>query len=209
MRLAIVTAVVLALPASADAAAKTWSITVCGAAPDSRRVAVDEAVAFWNATLASVGASLTLGPIHGLDMRVSEDVLTKISEGVLVHDRTPRLPREFDAIPGDVIIALSDAELISVGIPPSGSPSTSSGRGRRGLVVVRKGDIPPLSLPNVARNVLAHELGHVLGLPHRSDPALLMCGRPAPCRPAVFQTPDMRFFPLTDSEKRDLAKRFR
>jgi predicted Zn-dependent protease len=32
-----------------------------------------------------------------------------------------------------------------------------------------------MSLPNVPRNVIAHELGHAIGLPHNSDPALLMC----------------------------------
>ena len=80
------------------------------------------------------------------------------------------------------------------------------GRGHKGIAIIRRPDVPPLSLPNVARNVIAHELGHVLGLPHTSDPALLMCGRPAPCRPAVFQSETKVFFPLTDSERRLLAQ---
>src|SRR5262245_55849530 len=113
---AIAIAFALAISAPASAAAKQWSITVCGPGPDARRVAVDEAVAFWNETLASTGASLTLGPVRGVDTRVPDELLTKISEGVLERDRTPRLPREFDAIPGDIVIALSTAELISVGI---------------------------------------------------------------------------------------------
>ena len=77
------------------------------------------------------------------------------------------------------------------------------------MVILRRADVEPLSLPNVARNVVAHELGHVLGLPHGSDPTLLMCGRPAPCRPALFQSEKQSFFPLTDGERKTLAKRFR
>lgn len=46
----------------------------------------------------------------------------------------------------------------------------------------------PLTLANVARNVIAHELGHAIGLGHNNDAAKLMCGRPAPCRPDVFRS---------------------
>src|SRR5207247_2486153 len=110
-------------------------------------------------------------------------------------------PADITKAAGDVVIALSGADLISVGISPA--------QGRKGLAIIRRPDIPPLSLPNVARNVIAHELGHVLGLPHNSDPALLMCGRPAECRPALFRSDTNLFFPLTESERRTLANRFR
>ncbi len=62
-----------------------------------------------------------------------------------------------------------------------------------------------MNLPNVARNVIAHELGHAIGLGHNSDPAKLMCGRPAPCRPNLFRCDEARVFPLTDDEKRQLS----
>ena len=35
---------------------------------------------------------------------------------------------------------------------------------RKGLVGLRRTDFPPLSLPNISLNVVAYELGHVLGL---------------------------------------------
>jgi hypothetical protein len=79
----------------------------------------------------------------------------------------------------------------------------------RAVVVLRPGDGPPLSLPNVARNVAAHELRHVLGLNHNTDPATLMCGRPAPCRPALFHSDTTVFFPLTPTEKSQIARRWR
>jgi hypothetical protein len=190
------------LPRHTGAAARSWSITVCGPASDPRRLAVAEAVEFWNDQLAGASAKLSLGPIASSDRVIPDDLLSRISDGVLNAGRGGRLPREFETLGGDVIVVLSGADLISVGIPPAGG-------GRPGLVILRRGDVPPLSFPNVARNVVAHELGHVLGLPHGSDPTMLMCGRPAPCRPALFRSETKSFFPLTEAERGSLAKRYR
>ena len=59
---------------------------------------------------------------------------------------------------------------------------------------------------NVGRNVIAHELGHAIGLGHNDDPANLMCGRPASCRPDAFRSNVERYFPLMEEEKQFLLK---
>jgi hypothetical protein len=66
----------------------------------------------------------------------------------------------------------------------------------------------PLTLPDVARNVIAHELGHAIGLSHNADPTRLMCGRPAPCRPDLFASDHPTYFPLTEAEKAELQQMY-
>jgi hypothetical protein len=97
---------------------------------------------------------------------------------------------------GKIVVVLSDEEFIShVKRLP---------RGQGAVAMIRNDRGPPMSRPNVARNVIAHELGHAIGLGHNSDPALLMCGRPASCRPGLFASPTPRYFPLSGEERSKL-----
>jgi Matrixin len=178
-----------------------WSITVLGDSTDPRFIAVREAAGFWNEELAKLGVPLRLGVPNPSHHRLPELLLRDISATVIARRRARR-PAELDTIPGDVVVALSrSGDMTSVGIGPERL-------GGRGLVILRPGHLLPLSAPNVARNVAAHELGHVLGLRHNTEPGTLMCMPPAPCRPMSYRADTARFFPLTATEQRRLRRRW-
>jgi|SRR5262245_259513 len=94
---------------------------------------------------------------------------------------------------GAIVVVLSDGELVS--------HVRRLGGGQGAVAMIRNTDSPPTSLPNVKRNVIAHELGHAIGIGHNSDPAMLMCGRPAPCRPGLFASQTPRYFPLSAGDR--------
>jgi Matrixin len=136
--------------------------------------------------------TLRLGPIARLVQPVPDAALIQLSAWIGNLDAQP-IPSELAELSGDIIIALSAADFIAFGMRWSSA--------KKGLVALKRADVFPLSLPNVPRNLAAHELGHVLGLRHNSDPATLMCGRRAPCRPDLFRSDTKRFFPLTPEDR--------
>jgi hypothetical protein len=196
----LVLLVALAFPSALSADSRSLSVTVLGRPGDSRIAVVQEAVTFWNRQLAEAGVNIRLGPVTVVDEVLSSASLSRRSQHV-ISGRGTDVPDRVDKMPGDVVVALSDTDIASFGIPWT--------RENKGFVALRRADIPPLSLPNVARNAIAHELGHALGLEHNGDPTTLMCGRPASCRPDAFESDTDRFFPLTDANERDLRRIWR
>ena len=177
-------------------------VTILGTPADPRMAPVREAIGHWNSELLRLGRHVQLDSGTIRNDTVPDDILRRASGEVMfgTGPATGRLRASLSGVPGDIIIALSETNLISFGVPWRA--------GSRGVVGIRRSDILPLSLPNTVRNVVAHELGHVLGLTHNFDATTLMCGRPALCRPATFASDSVHFFPLTRSDERWLRARW-
>ena len=177
-------------------------VTILGKASDQRVAPAREAIGHWNSEFVRLGRHVQLDSGTVRDKVVSDDILRAASGEAMLGfgPATSRLRASLSNVPGDIIIALSDTDLISFSVPWSA--------GAKGVVGIRRADIMPLSLPNTVRNVVAHELGHTLGLSHNTDSTTLMCGRPASCRPAAFASDSAHFFPLTAEDEQWIRKRW-
>lgn len=179
---------------------KVPPVAVAARADDPRVQLSREGVDFWNRTLGEIGTPFRLGPVTHASVAIPEQYLAAVSATMMDRGAMPPVPESVRQMPADIIIALSDGDFVSF--------SARLHSVGKELIGIRTDRTPPLSLPNVARNVIAHELGHAIGLGHNSDPTKLMCGRPAPCRPADFASSVERFFPLTEGERDALLRMY-
>jgi hypothetical protein len=174
------------------------TITVLSAAGDQRLPLVRDAVSFWNRMFVELGSGFRLGPVETGAAKIPPGAMSTLSAAVLSGAHKPPMPDWMPGTAGEIVVALSDEEFVSFTLR---WPADASA-----LVAIKNARNYPLILPNVARNVIAHEMGHAIGLGHNSDPTMLMCGRPASCRPASFQSATEHYFPLADDEKALLLK---
>lgn len=176
------------------------SITVLVQGDDSRVTLVRQAVVFWNQTFAELGSPFRLGAVSTVNGAIPAAELADAAPKVLKRNWSAKLPVEVSRWRGNIIVALSQGRFVSF--------AARWPRQNQALVAMRNVHAFPLTLPNVARNVIAHEFGHAIGLGHNSDPSMLMCGRPAPCRPGLFASKVAHYFPLTPDEKAELKRMY-
>ena len=162
-----------------------------------------DAIAFWNDVMADLG----------LDVRLVEELhiaspVTRALENYArsISQRAGRLrggPGEPDA-PAEItdfgvqaVLLLSRQDLMSFAWPLPRYP---------GHFVAIEEDRTAMAVnPNIARNIIAHEIGHTLGLRHNRDPTTLMCG---PCRTHELAVDRPEYMRLTERDHRRLIERY-
>ena len=170
---------------------------------DIRLAMTFDAITFWNDEAERLG----------LDLRLVGEVIiaSPITRRLETYARTisqragrlrsgpgePDAPAEVAAVEADVVLLLSRQDLMSFAWP---IPK------RHGyFIAIEADELAMAQNLNIARNIIAHEIGHSLGLVHNRDPTSLMCG---PCRTAGLDRDQPEYMRLTDGDRRRLVARY-
>ena len=182
-------------------------VIVAPDAGDERVTETREAVEYWNRTLANLRIEVRFREadvVVASENRALENYARQISQR---GGRVPRgpaglqPPSELTDLQADVVVLLSRQPLMPFAWPlPSVAGSTSTTGyfvAIRAVVPQRPGDT------KVLRNVIAHELGHTLGLIHNRATATLMCG---PCSSSAAEDNLQEWLPLTGNDRARLRE---
>ena len=164
---------------------------------DERVMHTREAVAFWNRTLSDLELGVRLREadlvIASPDSRLLENYARQLSQrgGRLPRGAAgPQPPRELTDLQADIVVLLSRQPLMPFAWLLTGSPGY--------FVAIRTAEPGRPSDAKVLRNVIAHELGHTLGLTHNRATATLMCG---PCSSVAAEDSSQEWLSLTTDDR--------
>ena len=162
-----------------------------------------DAVKFWNEVLVDLGLNMRL--VEELHVappitRALENYARSISQRagrLRGGPGEPDAPTEITDFGAEAVLLLSRQDLMSFAWPLPRRP---------GHFVAIEEDRTAMAVnPNIARNIIAHEIGHTLGLRHNRDPTTLMCG---PCRTNELAVDRPEYMGLTERDRRRLIERY-
>ena len=198
-----VTTTTATVSGSATARREHRLVLVAPSLTDGRVGHLRDAIAFWNRTLQELALDIQIVEIRTLVAPDETDAFENYTRQIWQQAGRirggmggPAEPDEVSDLGGDVVVFLSVQPTMSFAWPLDADRHFVAVPAEPGSRFQRAGSTP---------NVLAHELGHTLGLIHHRDPLVLMC---SPCRPSLGAKDPDGYLPLTEADRDRLRARY-